>query len=112
MTTLAQRRYQQNTHLHSSPVLQVAQILDVMALHILDAKKAIEHHRIADRFEATEKASKLLLGLSSLWSQGVKDLQVNDLLQFMSDFEISLTLGLLEINEKNDLVLCEKAYEN
>ena len=86
-----------------SSLRAVVMLYDGMIKAIYEAKSAIEVGRIEDRFNATQKASKILLGL-----QANLDFTNGGQMAVMLDqFYHTIFRDLQQINMKNSETLCE-----
>jgi flagellar protein FliS len=83
----------------------VVLLYDGMIKEVGKAKAAIEENRIEDRFNATQKACKILLGLQSHldFDKG------GDISVMLDQFYHTLFRDLQQVNMKNSAALCDEA---
>lgn len=81
----------------------VVLLYDAMIKAVAEAKAAIEENRIEDRFNATQKACKILVGL-----QSHLDFEKGGEVSLMLDqFYHTIFRDLQQVNMKNSAALCE-----
>ena len=82
----------------------VVLLYDAMIKEVANAKAAIEEQRIEDRFNATQKACKILVGLQSHldFEKG------GDVSRMLDQFYHTIFRDLQQVNMKNSTVLCDE----
>lgn len=82
----------------------VVLLYDAMIKEVAEAKAAIEEDRIEDRFNATQKACKILVGLQSHldFEKG------GDVSRMLDQFYHTIFRDLQQINMKNSSRLCDE----
>lgn len=102
--------YQRASSITASPLEQVAILLDRTAAHVKAARLAIDKKNIEERFLATESATRIITGLSSVFDKGKAEVQ--DFVQGMERFFLNILYQLTQVNTKNDAILCNKIETN
>lgn len=91
-----------------SPLQAVVMLYDGMIRSITTAKLAIEEDRIEDRFNATKKASQILLGL-----QANLDFEKGgDVSPMLSQFYDTMFRRFQEINSANSIEICDEVIRS
>ena len=91
-----------------SPLQAVVMLYDGMIRSITAAKLAIEEDRIEDRFNATKKASQILLGL-----QANLDFEKGgDVSPMLSQFYDTMFRRFQEINSANSIEICDEVIRS
>ena len=82
----------------------VVLLYDAMIREVAEAKAAIEENRIEDRFNATQKACKILVGLQSHldFEKG------GDISRMLDQFYHTIFRDLQQVNMKNSAALCDE----
>ncbi len=100
-------QYIKNKVVTSSPLEQVALILDKASQHALTAHKASVDHKIEERFIATDKAIILLNGLLGSLEKNPKP-EVKEFVLSMDAFYRQMIVLLMNVNVKQDSTLSLK----
>lgn len=89
---------------HTTSLGAVVLLYDGMIKEVGKAKAAIVEHRIEDRFNATQKACKILLGLQSHldFEKG------GDISIMLDQFYHTIFRDLQQVNMKNSTKLCDE----
>ncbi len=91
-----------------SPLQAVVMLYDGMIRSVTAAKMAIEEDRIEDRFNATKKASQILLGL-----QANLDFEKGgDISPMLSQFYDTMFRRFQEINSSNSIEICDEVIRS
>lgn len=91
-----------------SPLQAVVMLYDGMIRSITAAKLAIEEDRIEDRFNATKKASQILLGL-----QANLDFEKGgDVSPMLSQFYDTMFRQFQDINSANSIEICDEVIRS
>jgi len=89
---------------HTTSLGAVVLLYDGMIKEVSKAKAAIAENRIEDRFNATQKACKILLGLQSHldFDKG------GDVSIMLDQFYHTIFRDLQQVNMKNSITLCDE----
>lgn len=95
----------------ATPLRSVIMLYDGVIRLVRGAKRAIEENRIEDRFNLTQKASKIVLGLQASldWEHG------GDVTPTLHGFYNTIFMRLQQVNYRNSAEICDdivQAMEN
>jgi flagellar biosynthetic protein FliS len=91
----------------SSPVEQVAILLDRASNYLYQAKECIKNGDVEGRYRTTERALTIVTGLTGIFKENDED--TKSFVQDMQGFLGQVLALVAEINFKNDGDICERA---